>query len=209
MKARTAVLFGIGLLVASGTTLAQQMYKWKDSEGVVHYSDTAPPPKEKHVEVKDFSGASTPMTPAVPLPYALAQAVKNNPVTLYTAGDCTPCDQARVALRERGVPFSEKTISNEADRARLVQASGGSSVPFTTIGSKSLSGYSAPELQAALTAATYPLTKRLPAGYQNPPVQSAAPAGVALPKAVAAPVAPVDNPALLSAPPPSPSGIRF
>jgi len=206
MKARTAVLLGIGLLVASGTTLAQQMYKWKDNDGVVHYSDTPPPPKEKRVEVKDFSGASTPMTPAVPLPYALAQAVKNNPVTLYTSGNCTPCDQAKSALRERGVPFSEKTVSNEADRARLVEASGASNVPFVTVGRKTLSGYSGPALQAALTEAAYPLTKRLPPGYQNPPVQNAAPLAVAVPKPAPVPEA---QPLLPSAPPPSSTGIRF
>ena len=208
MKAHASVqlaLLGLGLIVGCSGALAQQMYKWKDGEGVVHYSDTPPPVKDKKVEVKDFSGASTPMTPAVPLPFALAQAVKNNPVVIYTASNCTPCDQAKNALRDRGVPFSEKTVSSEADRARLEQA-GGSKVPFIAIGSKTLAGYGPDQLQAALTAATYPTTKRLPAGYQNPPAMSAAPAAV--PVAKAAP-APVESTALPQAPPPSPTGIRF
>jgi len=209
MKARASMqlaVVGLGLVLGCSGALAQQMYKWKDGEGVVHYSDTPPPAREKKVEVKDFSGASTPMTPAVPLPYALAQAVKNFPVTVYTTASCTPCDQAKTALRDRGVPFTEKTVSTEADRARLAQASGKSTVPFIEVGRKTLSGYAAGELQSALTAATYPLTKRLPAGYQNPPVQSAAPAAVPVARQVEAPV---DNPALLQAPPPSPTGIRF
>lgn len=203
MTARAAVLVAMSLALASSALCAQQMYKWKDDQGVVHYSDTPPPAKEKKVEVKDFSASA--MTPAVPLPYALAQAVKNNPVTLYTTGDCVPCDQARKALFERGVPFSEKTVANDADRARLAAAGGKDIVPFTTIGRETLAGYGVGELQAALTEATYPLTKRLPAGYQNPPVQHAAPAAVAAPK----PAAPVGTPALPEAPPPSPSGIRF
>ena len=208
MTTRAAVLVAVGLsmALAGGSALAQQMYKWKDDQGVMHYSDTPPPSKGKRVEVKDFSGASTPMTPAVPLPYALAQAVKNNPVTVYTASNCTPCDQAKNALRERGVPFAEKTVSSNADRARLAQAGGSDTVPFVTVGSKTLAGYAAADLQAALTAAAYPLTKRLPAGYQNPPVQSAAPAAVPVAKTVEVQA---DKPALLQAPPASPTGIRF
>jgi glutaredoxin len=208
MKARASVrwaVVGLGMVLGSSGALAQQMYKWKGADGVVHYSDT-PPPKDKKAEVKDFSGATAQMTPAVPLPYALAQAVKANPVTVYTTGDCGPCDQAKNALRDRGVPFSEKTVSTDADRARLAQASGNAKVPFITIGSKTLSGYGAGELQAALTAASYPLTKRLPAGYQNPPAQSAAPAVVPVVKAVEVDA---DKPALLQTPPASPTGIRF
>ena len=216
MTARAAALvvmgmgMGIGLTLASGALCAQQMYKWKDDQGVVHYSDTPPPAKEKRVEVKHFSAPA--MTPAVPLPYALAQAVKNHPVTMYTTGDCAPCDQARKALFDRGVPFAEKTVANDADRARLAAAGGKDTVPFITIGRKTLAGYSAGELQAALTGATYPLTKRLPAGYQNPPVQPAAPSSAPAAATSAAPPAmeritePPSPPPPL---PPSPTGIRF
>lgn len=202
MTARAAALVAISLALTSGALSAQQMYKWKDDQGVVHYSDTPPPAKEKRVEVKHFSAPA--MTPAVPLPYALAQAVKNHPVTMYTTGDCAPCDQARKALFDRGVPFAEKTVANDADRARLAAAGGKDTVPFITIGRKTLAGYSAGELQAALTGATYPLTKRLPAGYQNPPVQPAAPS--AAPPAMERITEPPSPPPPL---PPSPTGIRF
>ena len=202
MTARAAALVAISLVLTSGALSAQQMYKWKDDQGVVHYSDTPPPARNKRVEVKDFSAPA--MTPAVPLPYALAQAVKNNPVALYTTGDCLPCDQARKALFDRGVPFAEKTVANDADRARLAAAGGKDTVPFITIGRKTLAGYSAGELQAALTGATYPLTKRLPAGYQNPPVQPAAPS--AAPPAMERITEPPSPPPPL---PPSPTGIRF
>jgi glutaredoxin len=206
MTARAAVLVAMSLALASGVIHAQQMYKWKDAEGVVHYSDTPPPAKEKKVEVKDFSAPA--MTPAVPLPYALAQAVKSNPVTLYTTPNCGPCDQARKALFDRGVPFSEKTVGSDADRARLTAAGGQDTVPFIVVGRKTLAGYGSAELQAALTEATYPLTKRLPAGYQNPPVQPAAPAAAPVPKSTPRPdeLERITTPA---APPPSPTGIRF
>jgi glutaredoxin len=209
MTARAVVLFGVGLaLVASGVA-AQQMYKWTDQKGIVHYSDSPPPPQEKRVEVKDFSAASQPMAPRVPLPYALAQAVKNNPVTIFTGSDCTPCDQARNALRDRGIPFTEKTVATAADRARLVDAGGNDTLPFIKVGAKALAGYAQDQLQAALTDASYPLTRRLPPGYQNPPVQPAAPVAVALPSAPAPAPATDDNAVQPAPPPASPSGIRF
>lgn len=206
MQVRTAIVLGVGMLLASGIAASQQMYKWKDEQGVVHYSDVPPPAQEKKVEVKDFSRASAPLAPPVALPYALAQAVKNNPVTLYTGTDCVPCDNARTTLRDRGIPYTEKTVSSAADRARLVEAGGKDTLPFVKVGSKTLNGFAQADLQAALTAAAYPTTKKLPAGYQNPPVQSAAPAAVALPPTPAAPP-PESGPAV--APPPSPTGIRF
>jgi glutaredoxin len=208
MTARAVVLLGVGLAFVASAALAQQMYKWTDEKGIVHYSDTPPPPKEKRVEVKDFSAASQPMAPRVPLPYALAQAVKANPVTLFTGSDCTPCDQARRALRERGIPFTEKTVSTTADRARLIDAGGNDTLPFIKVGSKALAGYASSDLQAALTGASYPLTGRLPPGYQNPPAQPAAPVAVALPPSSSPP--PVDDSPALPAPAPAaPAGIRF
>lgn len=206
MTARLAVSLTIVLMMAAGVAPAQQMYKWVDDKGVVHYSDTPPPAKEKRVEVKDFSAASKPMTPQVPLPYALAQAVKDNPVVLFTGSDCVPCDQARNALRDRGIPFTEKTVATGADQAKLAEAGGNNTLPFLTIGRKTLAGYAPADLQDALTAANYPATRRLPPGYRNPPVQTAAPAAVALPP----PPAPADDqPVVPEAPPPSSTGIRF
>jgi glutaredoxin len=209
MMARVVMLFGVGLAFVASAAPAQQMYKWTDEKGIVHYSDTPPPPKEKRVEVKDFSAASQRMAPPVALPYALAQAVKANPVTLFTGSDCTPCDQARNALRDRGIPFTEKTVATTADRARLIDAGGNDTLPFIKVGSKALAGYAPSDLQAALTGASYPLTRRLPPGYQNPPVQPAAPVAVALPPSPP-PSAPVDDHPVLPEPAPaSPSGIRF
>lgn len=207
MKTRAAVVWGVGLMLCVGAASGQQLYKWVDEKGVVHYSDTPPPLKDKRVELKDFSAASMPMAPPVPLPYALAQAVKNNPVTLFTGSDCVPCDQARNALRERGIPYTEKTVASNADRAKLTEAGGNDTLPFVKVGAKSLSGYAPAALQEALSAANYPAAGRLPAGYRNPPVQTAAPAAVALSPPAPAPVN--DQPVLPEAPPPSPTGVRF
>lgn len=38
-----AVLLALALLTATGAAHAQQYYKWKDADGVTHYSKTPPP----------------------------------------------------------------------------------------------------------------------------------------------------------------------
>lgn len=195
MGARAAALLVTGLALCAAPVLAQ-MYKWKDDKGVLHYSDAPPPARQKQVELKDFRSS----TPALALPYALAQAVKAHPVILFTGSDCAPCTQAREALRTRGVPFTEKTVATTADRASLTDAGGSDVLPFIVIGRKKLSGYSPADLQAALTAANYPLTSRLPAAYQHPAPQSAAPAVAPVRAPEAAPPRPL---------PAAPSGIRF
>ena len=180
MTTRAVVLVAMSLALASGALCAQQMYKWKDDQGVVHYSDTPPPPKEKKVEVKDFSAPS--MTPAVPLPYALAQAVKNNPVTLYTTTQCAPCDEARALLRRRGVPYSEKTVVSNEDQLKLRQVSGDLQIPLLIVGRTKLRGFEPDGWQAALEAARYPETSKLPANYTFRPPEPAAPVVAEAPK---------------------------
>jgi hypothetical protein len=40
---RVAVLFAIAVLVCAGDANAQKFYKWKDADGVTHYTTTPPP----------------------------------------------------------------------------------------------------------------------------------------------------------------------
>jgi glutaredoxin len=120
----------------------------------------------------------------VTLPYAVAQAVRNNPVTLYTTGQCDACDQGRTMLQARGVPFSEKTVTSGEDQDSLRQAGSDGQVPLLLVGTTRLIGFDAGSWQNALSAANYPSQGLLPKDYQNPQAESAAPR----PKAPAAPV---------------------
>ena len=58
-------LFLFSLLVsASPALLAQQMYKWTDENGVVHFSETPPP--EQQAEVTDIPPGAAPMGQQAP-----------------------------------------------------------------------------------------------------------------------------------------------
>jgi glutaredoxin len=158
------------LLLLAGTAQAQ-MFKWVDEKGVTHFSDTPPQAGNIKAQIKDYAN---PVADQV-LPYALAQAVRNHPVTLYTTSACSACDQGRTLLQARGVPFSEKTVSSNEDQDVLRQAGGESQVPFLLVGRVKLLGFDASSWNGALSAASYPAQALLPGGYQNPQAESAAP----------------------------------
>ncbi len=182
-----------------------QLYKWVAPDGKITYSDTPPPSSAKNVEEKSL--ATGPSTAG--FPFELAQAVKSSPVTLYTTAKCEACTDARNLLNTRGVPYTEKTVNNNEEIARLKQVGGDKQLPFATIGSQKQTGFNSESWDSALTSAGYPASSQLPKSYRNPAPESAAPK----PKAAEAkaagntpPPPPTDTqPAAGNAPP----GFRF
>lgn len=187
-----------------------QTYKWVDASGRVTYSDQ-PPPASFNAQKKPLAGTEE---SSGGLPYVLLQAVKSNPVTLYTASSCAPCDDGRALLRSRGIPFTEKTVASSADMARMAQAGGDGRLPFMTVGRNPQTGFDASSWDAALTAAGYPETSQLPANYRHVPATPAAPAGKS-PEKTAQPKEPAEPapPRLPNRLPPTkgdvPPGFRF
>jgi glutaredoxin len=177
-----------------------QMYRWVDDSGKVHYSDQAPAPGAKNVQKQSMS-AGQGSTPG--LPYALQQAIRNFPVALYTSDGCKEaCVRARELLNQRGVPYKEASVSDEADLARLKQLSGDNAVPVLTVGREVYKGFESGIYKTALDAAGYPATSLLPRGIParelvTKPAPKAAPAAA---DAEGKPVAPAPNTAGSSAP---------
>jgi glutaredoxin len=167
---RTQSILAISLLLIASAAHAQ-LYKWVGPDGKVHYSDSPPPASVKKVETKPVGG-SEPSGPA--LPFELAEAVRSNPVTLYTAPKCAPCDAARTFLTGRGVPFSERTVVTNADIAKIRELGDGQ-LPVALIGRRKQLGFDAGAWGNALTASGYPETSKLPPGYRNAAPQAAAP----------------------------------
>jgi glutaredoxin len=156
-----AALFLV-LAIALGTAQAQQrLYRWTDASGNVHVTDTAPPRDAKQVETKVYgSGAA-----AGEAPYALRDAEKNFPVTLYTAPSCKdPCALARAALNKRGVPFSEVQVWNEETNAKLKEISDSNEVPVLTVGRTVQKGFEQGAYDSLLNSAGYPSAGVLPQG---------------------------------------------
>lgn len=161
--ALACALAGLGVTALQ----AQTVYRIVGPDGRVTFSD------KPSVSAAPFTKVSAPETATaapsasgVALPFELRRVVNLFPVTLYTANNCAPCEQGRALLRKRGVPFTEKTITSADDAQALQSISGNTSLPFLTIGSQQIQGFSESEWTQYLNAAAYPETSKLPSSYR-------------------------------------------
>ena len=169
---------GLLLLAMVTGANAQEVFRWVDKAGKVNYGDIPPPPAEvKNVQTKKLSDS---VIEQDDVPFAVATAMKNNPVTLYANSCGEACSNAKALLAKRGIPFSEKNPETDTVAAAALKEKMGSlPVPTIVIGVNNLTGFDEEIWNTALNAAGYP--------RNNPNLrQGAAKAG---PKALTAPPA--------------------
>ena len=205
-SAATLAVFAIAVLFV---TIAQaQVYRSVGPDGKVTFSDQ-PPVASGNAKVSTGNSAAPGGSASSALPFELRQVATKYPVTLYVGDNCGPCGAGRSLLTSRGVPFVEKTVNANEDIQALQRLAGESSLPFLTIGSQQLKGFSDAEWSQFLDAAGYPKSSVLPASYRQAaatPLVTVAP--VAIPPAAATPQ--VARPAPPAAPAANnPAGIRF
>jgi glutaredoxin len=147
---------------------AHATYKWVGADGKITYSDT-PPPNEGKL-LRGPGGAPPPVAAAEgdsALPYALKQALAKYPVVLYTGNDCAPCKMAREALTKRGIPFSEKLITNGNDAEQFKKLGFADiTLPSLTVGKEKSVGFETSAYDRLLDAAGYPRSSILPSTYK-------------------------------------------
>lgn len=175
-----AALLALLCLLLAGPAAAQ--YKVIGPDGSVTYTDRAPVEAGAKVQAmrRDGSlaaaaaasavGASS-NPPVAPLPFELRAVVARFPVVLYTTThDCAPCLQGRNLLTQRGVPYSERSVTSDDDIAALQRLTGGRSVPALSVGAQALRGFQEQDWQATLDLAGYPKESRLPRGWLAQPI---------------------------------------
>ena len=205
----------LGCASAWGAVAHAQVYRIVGPDGRVTFSDRPPPDANATPAPSMPLPASTSSGGAVALPTELRNAATRFPVTLYTAPACGPCETARSFLSSRGIPFTEKTVSTDADVRAVRNLSGGNSLPFATIGGQHLIGFSESEWAGYIDAAGYPRSSQLPPGYRNPPATPVVAVETTrrtepTPQAAARPQSPAAPQPLPSDPSPTnPLGIRF
>ena len=170
----------LGLLGLMLALPASAQYKVIGADGSVTYTDRAPVDTSAKVQsmrrdgslVAPTAAVGTLSSPApVALPFELRAVVARFPVLLYTTNqDCEPCLQARKLLTQRGVPYSEHSVSSDDDIGALQRLTGGRSVPALTVGVQALRGFQEQDWQSTLDLAGYPKESRLPRGWQAAPI---------------------------------------
>ena len=145
---------------------AQQVYRVVGLDGKVTFSDRPPPASVSNTKTSEANTSGAGSAVAAGLPFELRQVALKYPVILYTSDNCAPCIAGRSMLTSRGIPFSEKTVTTGGDAEALQRLSGETSLPFLTIGSQQLKGFSDAEWTQFLNAAGYPKSSVLPASYR-------------------------------------------
>lgn len=141
---------------------ALALYKVIAPDGKVTYTDRLPDTANGKVTPLNAAGATE---AKATLPPELQKAIALYPVTLYVTSDCTPCDNARAWLRQRGIPHAEKIVQSGADADTLQHLTGTRDVPTMRIGVQAVPGFAPDAWAGYLDAAGYPQQSRLPAGY--------------------------------------------
>ena len=145
-----AVLLAVALTGAE----AQQMYRWVDNDGGVHYTQQPPPPEAKNVQRRS---ANVSTVESSDLPYATQVAARNFPVTLFTSANCrAPCKDGRESLQSRGIPFEEVVVGDEKSVEELKRIAGRTEVPVLRVGKQVEVGFAPDGWKSALDAAGYP-----------------------------------------------------
>ena len=210
LSSATLAVFAIAAFWS--TASHAQVYRIVGPDGKVTFSDK--PPVSEGAPRAGTANSSAGGGSAA-LPYELRQVASKYPVTLYVGDNCGPCGAGRSMLTSRGIPFAEKTVSTNEDAQALQRLSGDRSLPFMTIGSQQLKGFSDSKWTQFLDAAGYPSSSTLPASYRQPAATplvaiAAAPAPAAAAVPAARPAAPAPAPAPRPAPNnDNPAGIKF
>ena len=205
----TATLAVFAIAALWSTVSQAQVYRIVGPDGKVTFSDK-PPVTEGASRVG--AASSTGGNGAAGLPYELRQVASKYPVTLYVGDNCGPCGAGRSLLTSRGIPFAEKTVNSNEDGQALQRLSGDRSLPFMTIGSQQLKGFSDSEWTQFLDAAGYPSSSALPASYRQPAATPLVAVAAAPAVTAAIPVARPNAPAPAPRPAPNndnPAGIKF
>jgi glutaredoxin len=199
MKAKQLAPLAVALLCSAAG--AQQMYKYVAPDGTVSYSDKPPPPTATKVEKKTLGSGGNSNDD---LPFELANAAKNNPVTLYTSGTCAPCEQGRKMLNDRGIPFVEKTVNSNEEINQYSKQMGATQIPILMVGHSKLVNFIPEQWTGALNSAGYPANNQMPKSHKNPPAEPLIAAAKPATNPDAAP-APAPTPSATPAPAPPPA----
>jgi len=168
------------LLAACLLPAQAAMYKWVDAQGRTQYSDTPPPANAKKVEEQKITRNTIETSTQ---PFAVQEAAKRNPVTVWISDCGDLCTRARDYLAKRGVPHTVRNPSRQGEQDAWKKASGGdNSIPLLVIGStRTLKGFDEAEWNTALDSAGYPRNapslkpQAIPTGDAQPGAKPPAP----------------------------------
>jgi glutaredoxin len=153
-----AVFLVFIFLLPLSSLKSAEIYKWRDKDGNIIFSDTPPPPGVE-VDIKEFKESATdkPKAKENILKLKSESNREKRPyeginVIMYMTAWCPYCVKARTYLRSLGVNLVEYNIEQDkTKREEMLFKSGGSGgVPLTDVEGIIIRGYNPDALKAAI-----------------------------------------------------------
>jgi len=113
-----------------------EIYKWTDSDGVVHFGEKPPGSGESeivHITVTQPS-VSKPSTRSSGVAPDEVKRGANKKIVMYGTSWCRYCKKARDFFREEGIRFVEYDVEKLPSRMREFKRLGGTGYPLILIG---------------------------------------------------------------------------
>jgi glutaredoxin len=158
LKGIIVTILLLTILSPTSSAVSGEIYKWKDKDGNIVFSDTPPPPGV-NAEKKEFKEESTekPKTKEY-FPRSTSERVEEKRpyrdiyVIMYMTSWCPYCVKAREYLRSLDVHLIEYNIERDkSKRDEMLSKSGGSTgVPLIDVEGIIIRGYNPSALRAAI-----------------------------------------------------------
>jgi glutaredoxin len=151
MAAAAAVLFA---LTGASPLAAADVYRWKDANGVTHYSDTRPdtqPAERIAVETAPDAIAAPPPAAARPMPATTMPVAQRQPdILMYDSPTCGWCRKAERYFIARNLTWRSIDVTASTQNRQLFLRDGGRGTPLIFIDGQRVSGFNQSRLDALL-----------------------------------------------------------
>ena len=139
--------------------ISAEIYKWKDKDGNIVFSDTPPPPGVEEVDIKKFkedtiespkTKGDTPRTKSES--FMEKRSYGNINVVMYMTSWCPYCAKAREYIQSLNVSLTEYDVEKDkSKREEMLRKSGGSrGVPLIDVEGIVIKGYSPSAIKEAV-----------------------------------------------------------
>ncbi|MGR9116517.1 MAG: glutaredoxin domain-containing protein [Gammaproteobacteria bacterium] len=136
--------FLVIVLLLFSSTISAEIYKWTDSMGRTHFSDS--PVGDQKVEKLSIKVDSN--RHDVSEGKVGSSGKDSKQVVMYATSWCPYCKKARDYFQENGIDYVEYDIEKDYSAKIRYDALGGRGVPVILVGEKRMSGFSVPRFNA-------------------------------------------------------------
>ncbi len=147
-SAAIAILLAVTLGLAWTSPCSAQIYKWRDKDGSIRFSDTPPPAgvEAETIKLRDAPKEGAPKRPGEKRSYGEIQVI------MYMTDWCPYCRKAREYLNSLGVRLIEYDVDRDTakDQERLRKAGQGSGVPVIDVEGIIIRGFNPDRIKAAV-----------------------------------------------------------